>query len=450
MRLRPISLFGRLLLLSGLATAVALAVAGWAIGGVLERFAMRGLDDRLDAQMLLLADAVRADGGVDPAALRRLPGFAADEGWAWRITAADGRRWTSGRAIPAAPPLPPPPPDAAGRPPPPPGRPRPGEGRDADGRRVHARTMAIETAAGPVTITAAAPRDLADRPIRAALAPLLLSLLLLGGGLAAAALLQLRLGLKPLRDLHRAIAAVRGGRAARVPAEQPIELRPLVTELNALLDENEAGLAHARTHVANLAHGLKTPLAALIVRLEEPGRDPDGALRRLAEGAAARIRHHLGRARAAAGGAPARRRVELAPLVADLAAVLARLHAARPVAAAVDVPPDLAVAADGEDVSEMLGNLLDNAWAHAATRVTVQAAAEGATVTIAIEDDGPGLTDTEQAAALMPGRRLDERGDGHGFGLPIARELAELSGGGLMLTRGGKGGLRAMLTLPRA
>ncbi len=457
----PRSLFGRLLLLSGLATTIALVIAAWAIGGVLERFATRGLDDRLDAQLLLLSAAVRPDGSFDAAAARRLPGFAAARGWSWRVTGADGRIWASGAPV-AAGPAPydrPPPPGDRGGPParmgpdaPPEARadaPRPAEGRDRQGRRVHARLVAVATPAGPVELVAAAPRDLAERPIRAAMAPLLVSLLLLGGALAAAALLQLRLGLKPLRDLRAAIAAVRAGAAARVPADQPRELQPLLGELNALLDENEAGLARARGHVANLAHGLKTPLAALVVRLEEPGRDPDGSLRALAERADARVRHHLGRARAAAGGGPGRGRVDPAPLVADLVAVLGRLHAARPIMATIDMAPGLAVAADAEDVSEMLGNLLDNAWRHAAAAVSVTGRAEGATVTIAIEDDGPGLPPADLAAALTPGQRLDERGDGYGFGLPITRELAELSGGALTLTCAPGRGLRATLSLPR-
>ena len=316
--------------------------------------------------------------------------------------------------------------------------------------RVHARLLTVATPAGPVTIEAAAPRDLADRPIRAAMVPLLLSLLLLGGALTAAALVQLRLGLRPLRDLRDALIRVRAGAAARVPVAQPVELAPLAGEINALLDENEAGLARARGHAANLAHGLKTPLSALAVLLEEPGRDPDGALRALVDRADARIRHHLARARAAAIDGPSRRATALAPLVDDLVTVLACVHADRAVTAAVDVPSGLAVAVDGEDVSEMLGNLLDNAWRHARAAVRVSAHVEGPTVAIVITDDGPGLPAEAIAAAMQPGRRLDERGDGHGFGLPIARELAELSGGSVDLGDAPGSGLVATLSLPRA
>lgn len=454
---RPRSLWARLLLLSLLATAAALAAAGWAIGGVLERFATRGLDDRLDAQLMLLAGAVRPDGSLGANALRVLPGFDAGAGWSWRVVGADGRVWRAGPVadlgkVPSpARPLP----GGSGPGGSGPGdvrvdgpaRPRPLEGRDDAGRRVHGRALTVLTPAGPVRIAAAAPRALAEQPIRAAMAPLLMSLLLLGVALTAAALVQLRLGLRPLRDLRLALARVRAGEADRVPGDQPTELAPLAAELNALLAENAAGLARARGHVANLAHGLKTPLAALIARLDEPGADPDGSLHEQARRIDARVRHHLSRARTAAGGTPARRTVPIALPADDLIGVLARIHADRPVRAAVDLP-DLSVAVDAEDLSEMLGNLLDNAWRHARTVVRLGAATDGAFAIVAVEDDGPGLSPAAAAEALRPGRRLDERGDGHGFGLPIVRELAELSGGALYLDRSDLGGLRVRLRLP--
>ncbi|WP_419808541.1 sensor histidine kinase [Sphingomonas sp.] len=463
MRVLPRSIFGRLLALALLATAAALAVAGVAIGGVLERFVTHTLDDRLTDKLSALSGAVRKDGSLDPAYLARFDTLSARDA-DWRVEAPGGTvgsamidgQWKTSfgedqrigpieryvrrgpRHGPGEASLPPDGRLAA----------QPFDGRLRDGERVHGLWQNVPTDRGPARVAVAVSRDVIDRPLREALVPLALSLAALAVALAVAAAVQLRVGLRPLGDLQRSLAAVRAGRLARVPVDQPRELQPFATELNALLDQNEAGLARARGHVANLAHGLKTPLAALIVRLEEPGRDPDGALRALAEGAAARVRHHLGRARAAAPGAGARARVALAPVVDDLLAVLARVHAERAIAAEANLA-GLAVAADAEDVAEMLGNLLDNAWRHAATRVRVTATPLDGAVAVTIEDDGRGLSTAALAEALLPGRRLDERGDGHGFGLPIARELAELAGGGLALARSATlGGVAATLTLP--
>ena len=147
-------------------------------------------------------------------------------------------------------------------------------------------------------------------------------------------------------------------------------------------------------------------------------------------------------------GAPGRVAIALAPAIADLVGVLRRVHADRPLA--VDVAVDgVAVGVDAQDLDEMIGNLLDNAWRYATATIRVTAAVDAGKVRIVIDDDGPGLDEAQRAEALVPGRRLDEAGPGHGFGLPITQELAELNGGGLVLTRSpALSGLRAVLTLP--
>jgi signal transduction histidine kinase len=136
----------------------------------------------------------------------------------------------------------------------------------------------------------------------------------------------------------------------------------------------------------------------------------------------------------------------------DLATVLDRLHADRPVRFETDVPADLALAIDPQDLDEMLGNLLDNARRHARSELSVRAEAINTLATILIEDDGPGLPETAMRDALVPGQRLDEAGEGYGFGLSIVQELAELNGGTLSLGRSERAGwgLAVTLTLPRA
>lgn len=462
MRLAPRSLFGRLLAISTLATLAALLFAGFAIGHVLERFVTQGLDQRLDAQIAVLSAAIEPDGAIDRSRIvLAAPYDRPGSGWGWRIDAPGGTITSPtppDADIRAGHPPRPPHPPGDGLPMPPPTGPLPGLDHDGprpfDGKAgdvtVHGRVRSIATTGGTITITAAGPRAIVDRPLRQALTPLLLCLLLLGVALTAATLVQLRLGLKPLGRLKTSLAAVRAGQATQVPRDQPTELAPLAAELNALLDENAAALATARANAANLAHGLKTPLATLSLGLAEPGRDPDGSLAALAARIDQAIRHHLGRARTATGAA--RVATPLAPALAGLIDALARLHADRRIAVTAEVDPDLALAVDRQDLDELLGNLLDNAWRWAgqAIRVAATIHAGQSTARIAIEDDGPGIPEAVRAEAIAPGRRLDERGDGHGFGLPIARELAELYGGSLALDRSSAGGLAAIVTLPLA
>jgi signal transduction histidine kinase len=448
MRLVSRSLSGRLLAVSALTTIAALVFAAFSIGHVLERFVIHGLDQQLDAEVAMLSRALRTDGTLDQARIVNLPVFEeTGQGWGWRVDS--GRRhWAGGDAIDVrrSPPLLPRPDDHHG---PAHRSGRPGEGITDAGEPLHTREVAVPTAAGEAIIIAGGPRRLATAPLREAMVPLLGSLAILGLGLALATIVQLRFGLRPLRTLQAALADVRAGRARHVSEDQPDELASLAVELNALVDQKEAQLEHARRHVANLAHGLKTPLAALAMKLAEGDHDPSGALREMVADINGRVRHHLGRARATAPGSRHYVRTVLAPALDGLVAVLRGIHADRAIGVTIDVSPEFGVAADPQDVDEMLGNLLDNAWRHASSQVTIAAAQAGSTIELTIEDDGPGLSEQAIDDALVPGRRLDERGDGHGFGLPIAQELAELNGGSLALgSSQTKGGLRATLALP--
>ncbi len=453
MRILPRSLFGRLLVTATIAIIMALALATFAIGHVLERFVMNGLDQRLDAQIAIVARAVEADGSLDASKATDLPPFdAPDSGWAWEVIAPQSRLRSASLAgtdlaLPRE-------------------RdmtrflrgedggeeehrhkhPHPLEGFDAQGRAIHYRMTTVPTRQGDAVVLAAGPRSIVERPLIAAMVPLILSVLLLGGFLALALVIQLRVGLRPLALLRQRIADVRAGRLRYIDVEEPTELLPLVGELNALIDANERALARARGHVANLAHGLKTPLATLKLDLARRTASIDDGLHAQVERMEGQIRHHLGRARAAeAGGAAVS--LALAPRVQDLSAALARIHRDHPVEASIRIDESVQVQCDAQDLDEMLGNLLDNGWQHARTLVRVSAQISGQTVAITIDDDGPGLS-PDRIAELNMHRRLDERAGGHGFGIAIARELAELHGGSLLFARSDLGGLSARLTLP--
>jgi signal transduction histidine kinase len=449
------SIRGRLLLSGAIFTVLAMVVAGLTVRPVLDHFVRRNLDSSLETQLTLLTRAVRPDGSLDAGRIDEVGPFARHgAGWAWSISGpAGGLRSQTPARLDPGPPKP-------GQPGPQADRGLPSRHADGDGKRrrrrsrsgetetFYFRTLAVETARGPVTITTGAPRYIRDRMRDQGLRPLMLSLAVLGVGLLLAMVAQLELGLRPLARLSASLAKVRSGDQSRISDPQPAELKAVVAELNALLDHNEAALAKARAHVSNLAHGLKTPLATLAVRLAEPGRDPDGDLASLVAQIDGAIGHHLGRARAASPGAPGRPPIAVGERLADLVAALSRIHAARGVRSAVEIPDDLQVTCDPQDFDEMVGNLLDNAWKWAGTAVQIAARRDGGLVVLTIDDDGSGLSEAAAANALIPGRRLDEQTQGHGFGLSIALELAELHDGGLVLGRSPLGGLRTALSLP--
>ena len=441
-----------MLLLSAVAILAALGIAGWAIAGVLERVVTEGIDRRLDAEIALMASVVDGDGRVDRAVLAQRQG-ALDAGrdWLWRIEAPGGAIGSTDRFVPrpnAAPPGPhlpgppgPPPPGAA---PLPDGGPQGVDGTDASGARLHARRLVLTTRSGPVTLFAAAPRGVIARPLREALVPLLAALAILAGLLATATLVQLRLGLKPLARLRAQLAAIRAGEAERVDEDQPVELQGLAAELNALAADRAQALATARQSAANLAHALKTPVATLALRLQA---DAEGAAQ--VERIDATIRHHLARARA--GVVDTRASTAVRPAVADLVQAIGRLHGMRGLAITADVRGDPVAAIEPQDFDELLGNLLDNAAQHARSMVQASASldpADARRLVLTVADDGPGIPEEERSRATQAGVRLDERGEGHGFGLAIVRELASLHGGALTLDAREGGGLVARVTLP--
>jgi signal transduction histidine kinase len=269
-------------------------------------------------------------------------------------------------------------------------------------------------------------------------------------GVVGAVLVQVRFGLEPLRRMGRALGGIRAGRAARLEGDFPAEIQPLATELNALLDHNEALVERARTHVGNLAHGLKTPLSVLT----NEARRSRGPLADLVTRQVALMRrqvdHHLARARAIATGTILGARTDVLPVLEDLRRTLGRIYADKALVIELDCPPELAFRGARQDLEEVLGNLLDNACKWGRARVSVHVEPAGDELQVAIEDDGQGLPPARRAEVLERGRRLDEQVPGTGLGLAIAADLAQLYRGRLLLEAATLGGLRALLTLPAA
>ncbi|KJS40039.1 MAG: hypothetical protein VR70_06565 [Rhodospirillaceae bacterium BRH_c57] len=274
---------------------------------------------------------------------------------------------------------------------------------------------------------------------------LALSLGLLVVGMAAAVVLQVGYGLRPLRTLQADLDAVREGQRKRLSGAYPREVAPLATAMNAVLDHDDVLIERARTHVGNLAHGLKTPLAVL--QAETSGQDANPATLRAQVQAMTRlVEHHLGRAAAVAGaGRALGQSVDVARTVADLAAALERIHRDRGITLEHHVEAGTVFRGQREDLEEILGNLMDNAckWAHG--RVRVSGGMPGGALLLAVEDDGPGLSTEDVAAAATRGGRLDEAVPGWGLGLAIATDLAALNGAALEFERSDLGGLRVVL-----
>jgi signal transduction histidine kinase len=278
-----------------------------------------------------------------------------------------------------------------------------------------------------------------------------LALVMLACVLVFAAWIQVSVGLRPLSALRRALAAVRDRTSDRLELEVPSEIAPLVEEVNNLLEAQERSMQRARDRAADLAHGFKTPLTALIAdarRLRDRGEDEIAAeIERTAALMHGHIDRELTRSRLRNARAPAA--LDPAPVIRGLVNTLRRTPRGETIGFEVAGEPDLEVRVDRDDLSEVLGNLLENAARHARSKVRVRLAANGPEVRFEIDDDGPGIAAAQRKGVLDRGRRLDSSPAGAGLGLAIVCDVLEHYGRRLRLGRSpALGGLQVTFALP--
>lgn len=268
--------------------------------------------------------------------------------------------------------------------------------------------------------------------------------------LSGAAALQVTLGLSPLARVREDLARLRKSPSARMSQDHPREIAPLAQAVNALAEAREGDLARARRRAGDLAHSLKTPLAALSAqsrRAREAGavEAADGLDDAIAAVGAA-LEAELARARAAAAREAAFASETAPRAVAErLVAVLERTADGERLIFDVEIAEGVTVPASEDAVTEMLGALIENAARHGRRRVRISGGPMADGPALFVEDDGPGMDEGRAEEALARGARLDEAGPGHGLGLAIVRDLAEASGALLRMDRSALGGLRAAI-----
>ena len=277
---------------------------------------------------------------------------------------------------------------------------------------------------------------------------LIWSFVILGLGLIIAILLQVRVGLLPLRRVSEALARIRDGKARRLDGHFPTEIEPLATELNSLIQHSEEVVGRARTHVSNLAHFLKTPLSVLAAEADaQPGPLAD-SIKRQVFSMRRQVDHYLSRARAAGSLDVLGNRTQVSTVMDDLSRVIGRIHAPRGIVIEAECSDLIYFRGERQDLEEMLGNLIDNGCKWARARVRVRCKSAAGRLSLTIEDDGPGLSAQQRTQVGERGERLDESVPGSGLGLAIVRDISKLYGGFFALDASPMGGMMACLELP--
>jgi signal transduction histidine kinase len=321
--------------------------------------------------------------------------------------------------------------------------------------RLAERTVILPGSETRWTFAVASATEQMDTQIGRVRLILIWSFAVLGLGLLVMALLQIRYGLSPLRRVRAAIQNLRTTGANRITEPLPLEVQPLVEELNALLEHSERQAEEARRHAGNLAHALKTPLTVLTNAATARAPDLGEAVMRETRTMQRHVDHHLARARAVGRRAVGHARTNVMASAEAVRRAVERLYPE----GRLDIAGDrnAAVSLERQDLDELLGNLIENAAKYGGGSVFVTVDPDEAGIPrdpkmclIWVEDDGAGIPEVERIRIFDRGVRLDTDKPGTGLGLAIVRDVAEIYGGSVTLSESEDlGGLLVELRLPR-
>ena len=317
--------------------------------------------------------------------------------------------------------------------------------------RIAQRTVILPDSDARWTFAVASARQQLDDQIARIRAILVWSFALLGLGLFALAVLQNWIGLSPLRRVRAAIQDMRSAGANRIDEPLPLEVQPLVEEVNALLAHSERQAEEARTHAGNLAHALKTPLTVLTNAATAHDPKLSDLVCRETKTMQRHVEHHLARARAVGRRASGHSRAEIWPSVESVLRAVTRIY--ERTRFDLDGNKDAIAAMERQDLDEILGNLIENAakYGGGSVFVTIDADRSAEQCMIWIEDDGVGIPESERTRIFDRGARLDTGKPGTGLGLAIVRDVIEIYGGSVELGESEDlGGLLVSLSLPRS
>ncbi|HEU5136333.1 MAG TPA: ATP-binding protein [Steroidobacteraceae bacterium] len=270
--------------------------------------------------------------------------------------------------------------------------------------------------------------------------------------LVATLALLLRWLLKPVRRLELEIKEVEAGTREHLGDAWPRELSAVTSNLNALLYGERTRIRRYRDTLGNLAHSLKTPLAVMRQSLGAGGANKD-ALNAEIDRMSGIIEHQMKRAAASGGVLLGQAPVDVAPIVSELRVALLKVYGSKDLLFETPVQPDAQFIGDRADLTELLGNLLDNGCKWARARVRIEVWIDGkadsrAALRLVVDDDGPGIAEADRAKVLQRGGRADEATPGYGLGLSMVHDTVALYGGTMRIDSSSFGGARFELALP--
>jgi two-component system sensor histidine kinase PhoQ len=261
--------------------------------------------------------------------------------------------------------------------------------------------------------------------------------------------------LKPLRQIETEITEIEEGNRESLSGEFPTELTGVARNMNLLIDSERARSDRYRFTLDNLAHSLKTPLAAMRALLNDRDvQEFSGRANEQIDRMDEIVRYQLRKPAASVADKHVLKPVPVEKEVVRLVDGLRKVYHEKNPEFEVRVESGMQFRGDTGDFLELAGNLLDNAckWCDRRVRISVvpsvggEAIASGMVLTVA--DDGPGIPKDAAAALLQRGMRLDESTPGHGIGLAVVKDIARSYGGKLSISASELGGAEIMVSIP--
>ncbi len=451
---RPFSLRLRLVLVATLVLIVALGLVGIALNAANERSAVSALQDRMESSVyLVLAAADVSETGRlvmqpdlgDPRLKQPGSGIYAHLHGA----VSEGvEHWSSpsalGLQLPELPQSPP-------------GQSRFSEPSDELAFFSFQYGVSFQSengAVSPFTVTVLVDPDEVEHQTSAFRLGLWRALVSAGLILVAAQFLMFMLGFRPLRRVAQDVARIESGQASRLEGRYPSELEPLARNVNRLLETEKSNQQRIRNALDSLAHSLKTPLAVIQAGLELHGGKTAQQMQSATDEINRLIATRLERAGASARstlGEP----VAVRPQLERILDSLHKVYSHKMIEASVTIDDDLKLYGEKRDLLELMGNLLDNAFKYGDSCIQVSAGPVDQAVArpglwLRVEDDGPGIDESQWHLLVQRGVRGDERVEGHGLGLAIVTELVAAYGGEVSINRSDLGGAKIQVEIPAA
>ena len=278
--------------------------------------------------------------------------------------------------------------------------------------------------------------------------------------LIATQIIIIRWGLIPIKTLAKEVHAIEKGEQKTISRDYPPELNPLSNNLNTLLSTEEKQRERYKNTLANLAHSLKTPLAVIRSHIsnfrpaakqlglnkeqEQNIHDVDIQIDRMSD----IISHQLKRA-SMQTSIVSQSQCDLHAIAERIASALLKVYADKNPKFENTLNQKLFYAAEENDMMELFGNLLENAFKYGKGWVKIHSTNEDqSNLNIAIEDNGDGVNDELAPQILVRGARADTTQHGQGIGLAVASEILSHYGGGLDIGKSITGGAQFKVSLP--